>query len=180
MLQSATSIPKIISGTASAKAISPRKEGRNTQRIDTILIHPIKTYLPQPNIELRDGFGFQIKQFWITWITYEPSQCYKVPPRSPKLYLERAEANSTFSRKKTRNTQRIDSILIHPIKTYVHQPNLELRYRFWIPINQFWITWITHEPSQCYKVPPRSPKLYLERHLRKRHPPERKEETLNG
>ena len=156
MLQWVTSTHKIGLITGHFELDIPQKRQIKILRIDSILTHPIKTWWPHPNLELRDGFRIPVNQFWTTSCTTPMLQWVTSPT---KLDLERDASNLTSPERS--NTRQIVSILTHPIKNWLIHPNLELREGFGIPVKQFWTTWTTHEPHQCYNGPPRSSQNWI-------------------
>ena len=126
-----------------------------TLRMDFILTHPIKTYQPHSNLEIRDGFGIPVNQFWTNLPTPLAFSIWQQSHSTTKLDPERGASNSTSSRKDRKENRQIDSILTHPIKTWQPHPNLELCDLFGIPVNQFWTNWTTPQNSIILHCAPR-------------------------
>ena len=64
MLQRAiATFHKVCLERATSNSNTPRKDMKNNRRIESILTHPIKTWQPHPNIEIRDGLGIHINLF---------------------------------------------------------------------------------------------------------------------
>ena len=53
--------------------------------MNPILIHPIETSQPHPNLKHREGFGIPINHFWTTWTSHKPPQFYNGPDLPPKI-----------------------------------------------------------------------------------------------
>ena len=60
---------KLRSSTGCFEFEIPKKGQKNNRRIDPILSLPIDAWNPHPNIELRNGFGVPVPQFWNNWTT---------------------------------------------------------------------------------------------------------------